>query len=138
VVLVESGRFLMKQKRWAEASALLEAALQHGGEHYTGWYWLARARYRQRRYASAWAAAEEARRREPQHTPVLNFCADLAAKLGKLDEALACAEEHARLEPGSAASQARLRRLRARGGPSIGRRLRVWLGGAATKAGVPT
>ena len=132
VVLVEAGRFLMKRRRWAEASRLLEAALEHGGEHYTGWYWLARIRHRQHRYAAAWEAAQEARRREPQHTPVLNFCADLATRLGKLDEALACAEEHARLEPGSASSQARLKRLRARRRPSIGGRIRAWASRTAT------
>jgi len=133
LVLIEAGRFLMQERRLQEAQRLLEASLRHGGEHYGGWYWLSRIHYRRGRHRSAWTAAQEARRLEPESSPVLNFCAELASRLGMNEEALACAEEHARLE-GSAASQTRIERLRARLRPSIAGRIRAWARAAMAKA----
>ena len=127
-ILLEAGKFLIGEGHWAEALKLLETALQHGSEHYGGWYWVARAQFRLRRYRQAWAAVEEARKREPKSAPVLNLSADVADKLGQTKQALELAEEHARLEPGSDASRTRVDRLRRRLRFSIAGRIRALAG----------
>jgi predicted Zn-dependent protease len=111
LILLEFGRFLYEQHMHEEAADVVETSTRYGSAAYGGFYYLAQIRYASGRMDDAWATAARARELQPNRPGLIDLCANIARKLGRLDEAVELAKAHLSMDPGSERSRQRLQEL---------------------------